>query len=638
MWALPTAMENMPKGRAVARDGDSVVTVTKTTIQHKGKEREVNPGTEGYSHVQTLFPTPSKGHYYYLPAERGALETLMNHGLCRVSKLIEEQVENVWKKVPLKEGGGQDLAISWMRISRFIRSHRDRVRNKDESMQRWDKWVDDHRQQARNSATPPRDTRFKRRRCYEDLGEGEDTANSVTSVAPRAKRSKPSPIDSRVPDANLTGNSPSSNDAPIPHPPQSILDPHLQGLYQPYLGLTPVQINCLAHLVRLGGCYSTTRDLHLIQKIWLRVPQSFGGGLGIGVPPNLIKSFVHSRGTVFRTEEGFTRWENWIASNRPNVVVEQSLSHGLNGDTVVDAEGATTMIDGNVGDNEVGESMASVAVAELPTGVGTQARQPEGSHGRTENPEGELVFRATPQVLSIDASTQSYVSQLSGISPAVEKAPHAHDVFTITQNIVSYLNRLTPAATKTPQPVSLNSITQTALRHGDSVSSPSGNFTSTPAAYQPRKSYSSKKYHPRTDTAPTSSPALQTLPGVALAPPIAQPSCVSEAVADVAARPLAEYGAVPRNPWLREDGSVRDWYWYPPGGPGGPGGRLFEHWSSSAVPLQQFDPLHTHEVTLTIGRDPGDIASVLRGLEQWAEVKQVRFHGYQPQPPSTGTN
>ncbi|KAF8454484.1 hypothetical protein BGX38DRAFT_1267765 [Terfezia claveryi] len=642
--ALPATVENISEDGAAPTDGGSAVTAAKTAVQHKGKERE---GNSGDPPVPIQFPTRSKAHYLSLP-ERGALETLMNHGLCRINKITEAQVENVWKKVPLKEGGGQEVAISWKRISRFVTTHRDRVPDKVESMRRWDKWVQDHRQQARDGVTPPRqrygEPRSKRRRCSEDESTDEDNGHigCESSVALRGKRFKSSAIESPsspAPDqADPLRQSPFENDGQIPHP---IHDSYLKSLYQPYLELTQEQINLLAHLVRLGGCWNTARDQHLIKKIWLRVPQRFGGGLGLGVPFQIIKAFAHSRGAKrFRTEERLKRWENWIARNRSNVVVEDHLLQAVDGYNDVDAEGDTVMTDGNERGNSTslapggvtGGAGAKLASTEPALGVlANQTRHLEGFLRQQKNREGELIFQATPQVQSKDANTHNIVS------PTTE---NVHDVKTTTHDIVSYVNRLSPPATAMPQAASLAAITQAARAHGTRFSSSYGNLESTAAqtlpytaAYQPRLSYSMIQHCPSTidvqatDEASVYSPALQFAPRVVPATPVSQQS-ISQPVADLSVRSPAQFTTTPRHPWLHEDGSVRDWYWYPPGGPGG---RILEHWSSSAVPLRQFDSLRTHEVTLTIGRDPDDIARVLRGLEHWQEVKQVMFHGYQPQ-------
>jgi len=647
MRALPGAMEGISEDRVMPYGDGAGAAAAKTTHQHKGKEAVGNTATQGDSLLSTLFPTPStgKGHYWLSTTERAALENLMDHGLCRVSKLTEAQVESVWKKVPLKEGGGQGLAITWKRISRFVKIFRDRVRNKDESMRRWDKWVDDHRQQARDGVTPPRvrigEQRFKR--CAD-----EDTAYSgcETSETPRVKRSKLSAIDTPsnvAPDqVNTPRGSPFISDAPIPHPPRPILDPHLKLLYQPYLDLTEEQINVLAHLVRLGGGRNTIRDQHLISKIWLRVPQCFGGGLGLGVPFHLVKSFAHTRSSGgFHNEEGLTRWENWITRNRSNVVLDENMSHAY---AEIDAEGDTTICDGGEGDYTPRKGANGVASA---AGVDHARNQktPQSVQGQPENQQVRLMLRATPEA---HVTTQGFVPQLSEISHAVETTSQVHDVFAITQDIVSYLNRLCTPAPTIPETTSLGAVTQATGARGNGISSPHGNLEPTPtqpvcypAAYQPRLSYSTIQRCPgtshvqATDKTPAHSPAM---PEVVPTVPEGRAGYITQPAASLAVRPPPQPGTASGNPWFLEDGSIRDWYWYPPGARQSPGGRIFEHWSSSDVPLQQFDPLRTHQVTLTIGRDPDDIASVLRGLEQWPEVKQVLFHGYQPQVPPTENN
>ncbi|RPB28130.1 hypothetical protein L211DRAFT_865521 [Terfezia boudieri ATCC MYA-4762] len=652
--ALPATVENISQDGAAPSDGGSAATAAKTAVQHKGKERERYSGNPP---VPIQFPTKSKVHYLSL-LERGALETLMNHGLCRINKITEAQVENVWKKVPLKEGGGQELLISWKRITRFITTYRDRVPDKDESMRRWDKWVHDHRQQARDGVTPPRqiygEPRSKRRRCSEDECTDEDNCHigCESSVPPRGKRFKSSAIDSpssTAPDrTDSRKNSPLIDDGTIPH---AIHDSYLKSLYQPYLELTQEQINLLAHLVLLGGCWNTARDQHLIKKIWLRVPQRFGGGLGLGVPFQIIKAFAHSRGGKrFRTKERLKRWEHWIARNRSNVVVEDHMMQAVNEYTDVDAEGDTVMTDDNEGGNStrlVAGGVTGVAGAKLATiepALGILANQTRHLKGISRQPkdrEGELMIQETPQAQIIDTNTHSIVS------PSTE---NVHDVNNTTHVNASHLNRLPPPSTAIPQAASSAANTQAAIAHGTRFSSSYGNLESTAAqtlcyatAYQPRLSYSMIQHRPgtidvqATDEASVHSPALQIAPRVVTAPPVSQQS-ISQAVADLSAQQTAQLTTAPRHPWLREDGTVRDWYWYPPGGPGGPGRRIFEHWSSSAVPLRQFDSLRTHEVTLTIGRDPNDIASVLRGLEHWQEVKQVKFHGYQPQTTFRGEN
>ena len=642
------AVESLSQNGRVLRGNR---TAADTTLLGKGQEREGGSGI-----IQ--FPTPSydKAGKYLSPAERGALERLMNHGLCRISKITEAQVENVWRKVPLQEGGGQELMISWKRISRFIKGYKDRVPDKDESMRRWDKWVEDHRRQARDGVTPPGEGcggPSSKRRSYYD-GESTDEPNASCgnedSIVRRAKRFRTSATASHTSEQTTAFNSRRNStiiyDSSILDPPEPILesdDQRLKTLYQPYLGLAQEQIDRLAQLVRLGGCWGTSRDHHLIEKIWLRVPQRFGGGLGLGVPVSIIKSFVRSRGgKMFRTEEGLTRWEKWIARNRSNVVVEESLPDIGNKYSGVDIEGDSIMSDSDVGhpsgqgaviiadpfvDNTVAEGVDSAqgtelairdpAVVESLGNPENQVTQSEGAQGQAGNPPGGLVVH-------------------------IGKTPNADDVFAITQDIVSCLNQLSPPAETAKQVGSLDAITQQMVPQVNRHLSPHGIWEDTRAqsaphttVYQPRRTYSAIHYGTSAfqvqdaDERSVPSLALQVAPEVAPAEPQqSRGGCMSQATVHLPIRPFTQPTTTPRNPWLREDGSVRDWYWYPPGTPGAPAGRIFEHWTSAAVPLRQFDSQQTHEVTLTMGRDSRQIAGLLRELERWP-VQQVVFHGYQ---------
>ncbi|KAF8416015.1 hypothetical protein EV426DRAFT_703744 [Tirmania nivea] len=644
--------------------------------------------------------------------QRYALDALARLGLYRLTQRAMQQIWQVWRKVSPVDGGGKGLNITRPQIQRFFRENGLDERASDvrqNALSRWEEWINTHRgrvrmtrSQSTNSqtsmassqlATPTlgtsciEDTKdisdlelpSKKRRYYDDESKDEDNAYTGCE-SPRAKRFKQSGLDScsnaALDQSNSPRNSSSINNAPASHPPRPMpeyYDPRLQSLYQPYLELTEEQINRLAQLVRLGGCWSITRDNHLIEKIWMRVPQKFGGGLGLGVPFNIVKTFVRSRGeNGFRTDKGLARWEKWIARNRSNVVVEENLPQVMNKLSGMDVEGDTLMSDDNMEERGggraarivdpyvdyvtslVAENLASsaprtmrdVAVGGLGN-AGNQERQPESPQEQTEALPGELEFRKAPQVQSVDAPTQSLVTQQNGMLPAVETTSNAQEVFAITQDIVSYLNLLLPPAATTPQTLSLDDITRAAVTNWNQLSSSHGNLGAIPAqtapyitACQQQRRCSMTQHRIGTiqagitDERSASSPVLQVTPREVPTLPIPQQSrgaCISQTIIDLAGQPPAHPRNAERNPWLREDGSVRDWYWYPPGALGGPEGRLFEHWSSASVPLRQFDSVQTHEVTLTIGRDPGSIGRLLRGLEQWPEVKQVMFHGYQPQ-------
>jgi len=633
--ALPAVVEKMAQDEAVGPADDPVATAANPTIQHKGKERETNFATEGNPRVRIQFTPPHKEAGKHISSvERGALETLMNHGLCRISKAAEEQVEQVWRR--------------------------------------------DHRKQA---VTPLRerhgDLSSKRRRYYDDEGEGNPYSGYESNVSPRAKRSRTRGTEScssatpdQVTTSKFSRNGTTIDNTPISHPAKPIpegYEPHLKSLYQPYQELNQEQINGLAELVRLGGCWSTTRDYHLIEKIWMRVPRKFGGGLGLGVPFSVVRNFARSRGEKgFRTENGLARWENWIARNRSNVVVGESLPDVVSGQNSLDAEGDTIMGNGSVGSHtrrghmayySVGNAVslaaqgsATVPETDLVMGVpevagdrgnaANQATWLKRAQGHTENaPEGLVLSQAQ----STHANTQGSVSQFNRILPTVDEASTAQNLFAITQDIVKYLNRISPP---TPQArlFDPNTRSQSTVAQGDGPLSAQSDLDATLAqtaahtiSYQqtltsptPRRS-DAVHVQATHDTPPPQ--ASQVGHEAASTPQQSHGIFISQAVAGRRGLPPAQPETAARNPWLQEDGSVRDWYWYPPGDPGDLRGRLFEHWSGAPVPLRQFDQLQTHKITLTIGRDPTIIADVLCRLESLRGVEQVMFHGYRREDP-----